>query len=85
MQHNDSFSSTASWEPTPQTFPRGLAWLHGETGFKWQLHNRYWSSDCDYASVNNGSCSRRRDCYFAAIPSPSMLKHLLKGERASAE
>ena len=46
---------TKRWEPTPQTFPRGLAWLHEKTGFKWQLHNRYWSSDCDYATQNNGS------------------------------
>ena len=27
-----------------------------------------------------GDPSRRRDCHFADIPSPSLLKHLLKGE-----
>ena len=27
-----------------------------------------------------GVTSRRRDCHFADIPSPSTLKHLLKGE-----
>lgn len=46
---------TKNWSPTPQTFPQGLAWLHRRTGFRWQLHNRYWSSDCDYATQNNGS------------------------------
>lgn len=46
---------TKLWSPTPETFPRGLAWLHARTGFYWQLHNRYWSSDCDYATQNNGS------------------------------
>ena len=46
---------TKLWAPTAQTFPRGLAWLHSQTGFHWQLHNRYWSSDCDYATQNNGS------------------------------
>ena len=46
---------TKLWAPTLQTFPRGLAWLHNQTGFHWQLHNRYWSSDCDYATQNNGS------------------------------
>eukprot|EP01052_Picozoa_sp_SAG31_P017630 SAG31_NODE_1215_length_9335_cov_5.846470_4_plen_211_part_00 len=46
---------TKQWEPTPQTFPHGLAWLHKQTGFFFQLHNRYWSSDCVYASQNNGS------------------------------
>ena len=46
---------TKRWEPTPQTFPHGLAWLHEQTGFRWQLHNRYWSSDVDYATQNNGT------------------------------
>ena len=46
---------TKLWAPTAQTFPRGLAWLHSQTGFHWELHNRYWSSDCDYATQNNGS------------------------------
>ena len=29
--------------------------------------------------------SRRRDCHFTDIPSPSILKHLLEGEGGSAE
>ena len=32
-----------------------------------------------------GECSRRRDCHFADIPSPSLLKHLLKAEGGAAE
>ena len=28
--------------------------------------------------------SRRRDCHFADTPSPSLLKHLLKGEEDAA-
>ena len=32
-----------------------------------------------------GAASRRRDCHSADIPSPSLLKHLLKGEGAAAE
>ena len=27
-----------------------------------------------------GTVSRRRDCHFADIPSPLLLKHLLEGE-----
>ena len=41
---------TQHWSPMPQIFPRGLTWLHEQTGFRWQLHNRYWASDCDYAT-----------------------------------
>ena len=29
--------------------------------------------------------SRRRDCHFTDIPSPVLLKHLLKGEGGAAE
>ena len=29
--------------------------------------------------------SRRRDCHFTDIPSPSTLNHLLKGEGGAAE
>ena len=29
--------------------------------------------------------SRRRDCPFTGIPSPSILKHLLEGEGSAAE
>ena len=29
--------------------------------------------------------SHRRDCYFADVPSPSLLKHQLKGEGGAAE
>ena len=32
-----------------------------------------------------GGTSRRRDCHFADISSPSLLKHLLKGEEGAAE
>ena len=32
-----------------------------------------------------GFTSRRRDCHFTDIPSPSLLKHLLKGEGDAAE
>ena len=31
------------------------------------------------------ACSRRRDCHFADIPSPSTLKHLLREGRGAAE
>ena len=33
----------------------------------------------------HGLASRRRDCHFADIPSPSILKHLLEGEGGAAE
>ena len=39
--------------------------------------NTTWGSD--------GLNSRRRDCHFADIPSPSLLKRLLKGEGGAAE
>ena len=32
-----------------------------------------------------GWCSHRRDCHFAGIPSPPLLKHLLKEEGGAAE
>ena len=32
-----------------------------------------------------GAISRRRDCHFTGISSPSLLKHLLKGEEGAAE
>ena len=33
----------------------------------------------------SGAYSRRRDCHFTGIPSPSILKHLLKVEGGAAE
>ena len=33
----------------------------------------------------SGLISRRRDWHFACIPSPSLLKRLLKGEGGAAE
>ena len=33
----------------------------------------------------DGGTSHWRDCHFADVPSPSILKHLLKGEGGAAE
>ena len=32
------------------------------------------------SAAHSGNHSRRRDCHFADVLSPSMLNHLLKGE-----
>ena len=36
-------------------------------------------------AMRPGDASRRRDCHFTDIPSPSLLKHLLKIEGGAAE
>ena len=36
-------------------------------------------------NTDAGGNSRRRDCHFADISSPSLLKRLLKGEGRAAE
>ena len=63
-----------------------LAWAlpRLERYIQWDEDNR----DVDKNKLLNwhqGSASRRRDCHFTDIPSPSILKHLLKGEGGAAE
>ena len=40
---------------------------------------------CGWSFEEDPEGSRRRDCHFTDIPSPSLLKHLLKGEGGAAE
>ena len=58
----------------------------------------YWGTNCLHSvgapctpdghcptNFPSGPSSRRRDCHIADAPSPSLLKHLLKGEGSAAE
>ena len=42
------------WDATNKTFPDGLAAFAKKTGWKFQMHNRYWSDDNVYATQNGG-------------------------------
>ena len=42
--------------------------------------DRYYGTPAEY-----GDISRRRGCHVTGIPSPSILKRLLKGEGGAAE
>ena len=44
-----------TWEPRPEVFPSGLEAFVTATGWRTQLHNRYWSSDTTYAKQNGGA------------------------------
>ena len=72
-RHCLSSSSTAFHRGTavPQT---------NGTHAVWTLVNTDNATD-----QTHGPTSRRRDYHFADIPSPSILKHLLKGEGCAAE
>ena len=69
-----SASKGATW-----TRPRlGLVEFNGsrDNNIVWPLNN---------SAHSPGAVSRRRDCHSANTPSPSLLKHLPKGEGGAAE
>ena len=44
-----------TWAPRPDIFPSGLAAFVRTTGWRTQLHNRYWANDTTYARQNGGA------------------------------
>lgn len=42
------------WTPRPDVFPSGLESLYAKTGWRTQLHNRYWANDTVYAKQSGG-------------------------------
>ena len=44
-----------TWAPRPDIFPSGLEAFVKATGWKTQLHNRYWANDTTYATQNGGA------------------------------
>ncbi|XP_071835064.1 uncharacterized protein [Apostichopus japonicus] len=43
-----------NWTAMPSVFPDGSGYLFKKLGYPLAAHNRYWSSDTDYASKNGG-------------------------------
>ena len=44
-----------NWTAQPRIFPDGMGHVHEATGWPFQLHNRYWSTDNIYAKQNGGT------------------------------
>ena len=49
------YDGTVTWKPKPGIFPHGMGYVSEKTGWKFQLHNKYWSANTTYATQNNGS------------------------------
>ncbi|XP_062503496.1 uncharacterized protein LOC134180364 [Corticium candelabrum] len=43
-----------NWTAMPDVFPRGIEYLHNMTSWPIFAHNRYWSTNTDYAKQNGG-------------------------------
>eukprot|EP00051_Salpingoeca_urceolata_P017933 m.248958 g.248958 ORF g.248958 m.248958 type:complete len:817 (+) comp19081_c0_seq6:1182-3632(+) len=43
-----------NWTAVANIFPHGMEWVHEQTGWKFQLHNRHWSDNNVYALQNGG-------------------------------
>jgi hypothetical protein len=43
-----------NWTAQPRIFPDGMAYVHQQTGWPFQLHNRFWATDNIYARQNGG-------------------------------
>ena len=75
---------------SPPDFKRGV--LHGQVieivDCATRGGEKKWSADALSNGQRGGAAggaSRRRDCHFADITSPVLLKHLLKVEGGAAE
>ena len=55
------------WDATNDTFPDGLQAFADKTGWRFQMHNRYWADDTVYAAANGGKYS------FLVEPKPNQL------------
>ena len=55
------------WDATPTTFPDGLKAFADKTGWKFQMHNRYWSDNNVYSKTNGGQYD------FLTEPTPNQM------------
>jgi len=46
-----------NWTARPDIFPNGTQYVHEQTKWQIQAHNRYWSTDNDYRSMYTFNCS----------------------------
>jgi len=44
-----------NWTAMPEVFPQGIRYVRDHTGWDIVAHNRYWSSETDYAKQNGGN------------------------------
>ena len=69
-----------------RTQDKSLHWSFFRSRLSGLDHGMFRTSRSAQRSIaRRGGISRRRDCLFADVPSPSVLKHLLKGEGDAAE
>ena len=72
-------NGVTEWDAMPDVFPHGLEYLHNQTGWFQQLHNRYWSPKAVYARQNGGDFDflLEKDC---ALPLEDRFWDFLLGQ-----
>ncbi|GAB4328518.1 MAG: hypothetical protein Kow0069_35710 [Promethearchaeota archaeon] len=72
-----AFGGTLTWEPIPEQFPRGLAWLHERTGWKFVAHSRWFDPNSPYVERYESLGGKH-----AALPHEPKFWDALMGEAA---